>query len=66
MSQPTREQAAITLGELAGWSRPPDLADPYVVKLAYREAVRRHHINAGGNREDWDRLSSTMKILEMK
>lgn len=37
----TRTQAAATLGQLAGWHTPPDVADPFVVDVAYRAAAAR-------------------------
>jgi hypothetical protein len=35
---PPEEAAARTLGELAGWTTPPDVGDPAVLRLAYEAA----------------------------
>lgn len=47
--QMTLDEAAKWLGDAAGWQTSPDPADPDGVKLAYREAAKRHHPDAGGN-----------------
>lgn len=36
----TIDQALGELAELAGWTTPPDIADPYVVRVCWCEAVR--------------------------
>jgi hypothetical protein len=59
----TVERACAALGRLAGWDIPPDVADPFVVQLAYREAVKRHHPDVGGDPADFARLSEAMDVI---
>lgn len=59
----TKDEAAAVIGEMAGWRIPPDWMDPRVVQLAYRDAARLHHPDAGGDRANWDRLEAAMRAL---
>lgn len=35
----TAEEACTALGQLAGWKIPPDVGDPYVIRLAHKTAA---------------------------
>ena len=54
-STQTREQVATYLATMAGWDATNTativsmLGDEATVRLAYREAAKRHHPDAGGN-----------------
>lgn len=60
----TVEQACAELGRLAGWSIPPDYADPYVVQLAYRVAAKRHHPDRGGDPVDFQHLQEAREVID--
>jgi len=60
----SKDDACAVLAALAGWDSPPDWMDPYVVGLAYKDAAKRVHPDAGGSTEDFQRLQDAKRVLD--
>lgn len=64
----TVEAAARWIAMLADWSGPdmPDslITNPDVRAAAYRDAAKRHHPDAGGDPEDFRKLSEAKAVLD--
>lgn len=61
-----RERAALDLEQLAGlgsYTAEAILARPAARQAAYRHAARLHHPDAGGDREQWDRVEAATQVL---
>lgn len=58
------EQACAELGRLAGWTTPPDAMDPFVIKTAFKEAVKRHHPDRGGDPASWASLEEAKRVVD--
>jgi hypothetical protein len=60
----SKDEAAVFIGEAAGWTVPPDPMDPTVVALAYKTAAKRLHPDAGGDAEQFKRLQEAKAVLD--